>query len=95
MNESKLKKLKQVLIALSTATFMSNKFKNLLLDPILTLDCCCDNMCYFYFLNKKFLENKKPSFCSVKNCEKDVRPFKKRSLDELRASRKTLFGLFP
>ena len=53
MNKSKLKKLKQVSIEISTATFMSNKFKILLLDAILALDFRCDNLCYFYLLYRR------------------------------------------
>ena len=69
MTKSKLKKLKQVLIGISTATFMSNKFKILLLDIIFALDCRCDNVCYFYLLHHHFKQNKKPGFCSINNCE--------------------------
>ena len=63
MNESKLKKLKQVSIGISTAASMSNKFKILLFDAILVLDCRhCDNVFYFYLLHQHFFQNKKSGF---------------------------------
>ena len=69
MNKSKFKKLKQVLIGIYTATFMINKFKVLLLDAILDLDCCSENVCYSSTLQSI----KNPVFCSKNNCEKVFR----------------------
>ena len=71
MNESKLKKLKQVSIGIFTAISMSNNFKIFLLDDILALDnvLLCDNVRYFYLLYQHFFQNRKSGFCSVNNCE--------------------------
>ena len=74
MNERfKLGKLKHMLIGISTTTSISNKFKILLLNAILALDCRSDNVCYFYLLHQHFFRNKKPGFFSVNNCEKVLR----------------------
>ena len=73
MKESKLKQLEQVSIGTSTETSMSNKYKILLLDAILTLDCRCDNVHYFYLLHQHFFQNKKLGFCLENNCEKVFR----------------------
>ena len=44
----KIEKLKPVSIGISTATI---KFKILLLDANLPLDCRCNNVCYFHLLH--------------------------------------------
>ena len=72
MNDSNWEN-KHVLIGISTATFISNKFKILLLNVILALDCRGDNVCYFYLLHQHFFQNKNPGFFSVSNCEKVFR----------------------